>query len=219
MHRRGKDEMEGIEGMIGGGLCVCVCTQVWWVSSFHALLGWVHGRLWLEADEAGTDPCMQENRTFPPERKTTKHSHTHKHTLNNGWEKVLTSGGVLWHYLLLWSSHLVAYEISTDSTTHKTRLHFYRGHKSVRTVIEYRRQATCMCICVSVFVLFVCSTKSEQNHSRTIQDGLKLCSLHASLPQANSSVSLHQGEPHLAGATPLLTRQCPCSPCPPTGIT
>ncbi len=50
-----------------------------------------------------------------------------------------------------------------------------------------------MCICVSVFVLFVCSTKSEQNHSRTIQDGLKLCSLHASLPQANSSVSLHRG--------------------------
>ncbi len=58
-----------------------------------------------------------------------------------------------------------------------------------------RRRA--WCICVSVFVLFVCSTKSEQNHSRTIQDGLKLCSLHASLPQANSSVSLHQG-----GASP-----------------
>ncbi len=50
-----------------------------------------------------------------------------------------------------------------------------------------------VCICVSVFVLFVCSTKSEQNHSRTIQDGLKLCSLHASLPQANSSVLSTRG--------------------------
>jgi len=52
---------------------------MWWVSSFHALLGWVHGRLWLEADEAGTDPCMQENKTFP-ERKTTEHTHAHTHT-------------------------------------------------------------------------------------------------------------------------------------------
>jgi len=60
-------------------VCVSVCIHMWWVSSFHALLGWVHGRLWLEADEAGTDPCMQENKTFP-ERKTTEHTHAHTHT-------------------------------------------------------------------------------------------------------------------------------------------
>ncbi len=85
---------------------------------------------------------------------------------------------------------------------------------SYRVPVRSRWQAMCMCICVSVFVLFVCSTKSEQNHSRTIQDGLKLCSLHASLPQANSSVSLHQGEPHLAGATPLLNTTVSLQPMP-----
>jgi len=63
-------------------VCVSVCIHMWWVSSFHALLGWVHGRLWLEADEAGTDPCMQENKTFP-ERKTTEHTHTHTHNHQN----------------------------------------------------------------------------------------------------------------------------------------
>lgn len=42
---------------------VCVREKERRLSCFSAMLDGVHGGVWLEADEAGTDPCMKKQTT------------------------------------------------------------------------------------------------------------------------------------------------------------